>query len=61
MRFLIWSFDHNQWWRPNGRGYTCNQSEAGRYTLEDLKKQNLDAFEVGDIPRGDVLIAIKEV
>ncbi len=23
------------WWRPNGKGYTCELSQAGLYTLED--------------------------
>ncbi len=29
---LIWSHQHEAWWRPNGRGYTTNPLEAGRYT-----------------------------
>jgi len=27
----IWSFEHDAWWRPGSRGYTCNEAEAGLY------------------------------
>lgn len=30
-RFLIWSFEHDGWWAPNGRGYTKEIAEAGIY------------------------------
>ncbi len=36
---LIWSFEHNQWWRANSRGYTSDRSEAGKYarsTAEEI-------------------------
>lgn len=26
------------WYRPDARGYTANESDAGRYTLEEAKK-----------------------
>lgn len=32
--FLIWSFDHDGWWRPNENGYAEEMQQAGRYTLE---------------------------
>lgn len=32
MNYLIWSYDHNAWWRPNECGYTERIEEAGRYT-----------------------------
>ncbi|MET0423626.1 MAG: hypothetical protein ABW046_07120 [Actinoplanes sp.] len=34
MSYLIWSHQHNAWWRPDARGYTGRISEAGRYTRE---------------------------
>lgn len=34
MKYLIWSNEHNAWWRPNGNGYTKSIEEAGRYTFE---------------------------
>lgn len=29
--FLIWSVEHNSWWRPKEMGYTRELSDAGRY------------------------------
>jgi len=31
MRFLIWSYEHDAWWGPNGRGYVKDIEKAGRY------------------------------
>lgn len=33
--WLIWSTEHQGWWKPARRGYTPNQTLAGRYTLEE--------------------------
>lgn len=29
--YLIWSIEHDAWWRPGETGYTRTLSEAGRY------------------------------
>lgn len=29
--FLIWSHEHNGWWKPGGWGYTDRIYQAGRY------------------------------
>jgi hypothetical protein len=34
VRFLIWSNEHGQWWRPAELGYTDNIFDAGEYPLE---------------------------
>ena len=31
IKFLIWSNEHNCYWRPNSAGYTRSIAEAGRY------------------------------
>jgi len=31
MRFLVWSNEHQMWWRGGQRGYTAYIEEAGRY------------------------------
>lgn len=36
-QWLIWSNEHNSWWRSNRFGYTKNISEAGRYQLWEAK------------------------
>lgn len=35
------------WYRPNARGYTACECEAGRYTLEEAKKHE---YKLGDEP-----------
>lgn len=29
--YLIWSMEHDAWWKPNGVGYTRVLADAGRY------------------------------
>jgi len=31
-RYLIWSIEHNAWWRPHKNGYTSKVSDAGSYS-----------------------------
>lgn len=38
MRYLIWSNQKHQWWRPNGLGYTDVIDEAGRYDAEYARR-----------------------
>lgn len=35
MLYLIWSNEHNAWWRPNSQGYTHQIESAGRYSLQE--------------------------
>jgi len=32
MKFVIWSIEHEAWWRPGSMGYARTLDEAGRYT-----------------------------
>lgn len=32
--WLIWSIEHNAWWRENEQGYCFNTFEAGKYTFK---------------------------
>jgi hypothetical protein len=36
--YLIYSREHNAWWRPEERGYTLEIAEAGRYTAEEVRR-----------------------
>lgn len=33
-RWIIWSIEHEQWWKGNHNGYTEELEEAGIYTYE---------------------------
>lgn len=33
--FLIWSNEHNAWWRPEGFGYITTLAEAGIYNGDE--------------------------
>lgn len=33
--YLIWSNEHNAWWRGGSRGYTNHIGAAGRYAREE--------------------------
>jgi hypothetical protein len=33
--WIVWSNEHNAWWKPSKRGYTNARHEAGRYSFEE--------------------------
>lgn len=35
MKWLIWSIEHNGWWKPMSLGYTREITEAGQFSLEE--------------------------
>lgn len=35
MKYYIWSYEHNAWWKPCHHGYTQHLSEAGTYFAEE--------------------------
>jgi len=37
-KFHIWSEEHLAFWRPEGLGYTVDESEAGKWYLDDAWK-----------------------
>ena len=41
--FLIWSFEHNGWWKRNSLGYTRDIEQAGVYSLKTVKQIVRDA------------------
>lgn len=42
--YVIWSFEHQQWWRANRCGYTEHLDEAGRYTAAEAGHIVANAF-----------------
>ena len=43
MIYLIYSREHNAWWRPARRGYTGHIAEAGRYSAQEAYQIAYDA------------------
>ncbi len=41
-KVMIFSLEHDAWWKPNSRGYTTDQAQAGLY----------DEAQVAQIVRG---------
>ena len=41
--YVIWSFEHDAWWRPGGWGYTRDLAEAGHFTEADADQIIADA------------------
>lgn len=37
-KWLIWSNEHDAWWRPNHAGYTFKVVEAGLYSYAEALK-----------------------
>jgi hypothetical protein len=53
MRYLIWSQEHQGFWKENSLGYTQNILEAGRYSeqesidiLEEANLFDMDEFRL---------------
>lgn len=38
VRWLIWSLEHDGWWKSARRGYTDQIDEAGRYTYPEARE-----------------------
>jgi len=43
MNWLIWSHEHQAYWRANCCGYTTDKKEAGAYTFDEAVKIVFDA------------------
>ena len=43
LKWLIWSLEHDSWWKPNHQGYTLKKEEAGRYSFEEALKIAISA------------------
>ena len=38
MKYLVWSNEHDSWWRDAHCGYTSKLEDAGRYTLKEAEE-----------------------
>lgn len=57
IKYLVWSNEHQRWWRPNSMGYTPYLKEAGRYTEQEAIKCALSGALNGILAKADVIVA----
>lgn len=38
MNYLIWSIEHDAWWKPGWHGYTSDINEAGMYSKDEAER-----------------------
>lgn len=62
MKWLIWSNEHDMWWRPEAHGYTSFRDKAGRYELKRAMEicVNANAFLNVDSEPNETLLPDKE-
>jgi len=59
--YLIWSNEHQAWWRPDSKGYTLHVDAAGRYERDEafsIASGARDGWIEGEAPPE---IAISEI
>lgn len=66
--YLIWSIEHQAWWKPQDWGYTSNVNEAGRYTKEgarfrcdNLKKDKPVHIKDAPLTQDDAKAVVEEL
>ena len=47
-KYVIWSWEHRAWWKPNHEGYTDLLQDAGHYTFDEAAN-----ITVGHVPAGE--------
>jgi hypothetical protein len=65
MPYLIWSDEHEAWWRPDHRGYTTDVNEAGAYTFYEAAEIVVDHVPPGEeisvkVPPGEDISVVGE-
>jgi len=50
-KYLIWSVEHNGWWKQSQYGYSDDLSEAGLFSKEKAKEiiDNANRFHLEDV------------
>ena len=60
--WLVWSIEHQAWWKPNRSGYTQKKEEAGRYEFYEAWSIVLSANEFSkENPNESMVPVIEEI
>lgn len=59
--YVIWSFEHNAWWKSGHRGYSESYAEAGSYSYQEALKICHGAnFGGGRFVKNEAMVPIKK-
>lgn len=58
--YLLWSNKHQAWWRADGRGYTADQAEAGRYGEREAAGYVIQSAHHGDVSKVTCMVTAPE-
>lgn len=65
MKYVIWSIEHQAWWRANSHGYADSLVDAGVYDEAEardiLERANQVAVEECLIPLSAIVVPVKVV
>jgi hypothetical protein len=56
LRYLLWSYKHDMWWRPGGWGYTWDREHAGLFTQEQAVREVVKSADAGRLDEATVMI-----
>lgn len=56
--WLIWSNEHNAWWKSGGLGYTRKRSEAGIFSREEADEicRGANLHLADDVPPYETMV-----
>jgi hypothetical protein len=55
--YLLWSNKHQAWWRPDARGYTNKEAEAGRYSEPRAIHYVVQSAQCGELDAVTCMVA----
>lgn len=59
--WLVWSYEHEAWWRPGRLGYTQSIVLAGHYTRDEAEKIEQDANRYAETPHEQAIPLFGEI
>lgn len=62
--YLIWSNEHNAWWRPNSRGYAVDSTAAGIYSFNEARGicwKGRDGWTKSDVTPDEIMVPLEGI